>query len=149
MNGNRREKQTVIPNQKGVARQWGSSRSSRLRRLFLEGFLAMDLEERARRGHEERARRGHQVDLISCLQYGDKGWILSYEDIRMALSQESRKHARKAVKELETLRNHLAHTQEIIAVGWQRIVVACDRFEESLETIANRLTLLQQSAAQD
>jgi len=98
---------------------------------------------------EERARRGHQVDLISCLQYGDKGWILSYENIRMALSQESRKHARKAVKELETLRNHLAHTQEIIAVGWQRIVVACDRFEESLETIANRLTLLQQSAAQD
>jgi len=98
---------------------------------------------------EERARCGHQVALISCLQYGDKGCILSYDnDIRMALGQESRKHARKAVKELETLRNHLAHPQEIIAVGWQRIVVACDRFEESLETIANRLTLLLQSAAQ-
>ena len=122
--------------------RWGSGQSSRLRRLFLEGFLAMDLEERAR--------RGHQVNLINCLQYGDKGWILSYDDdIRKALGQESRKHTRKAVKELETLRNHLAHTQEIIPVGWQRIVVACDRFEESLETIANRLTLLQQSAAQD
>jgi len=105
---------------------------------------------KARELQEERARRGQQADLINCLQYGDKGWILSCDDdIRKALGQESRRHARKAVKELETLRNHLAHTQEIIPVGWQRIVVACDRFEESLETIANRLTLLQQSAAQD
>lgn len=88
---------------------------------------------------EERSRRGQIVDLIDCLQYGDKGWILSYdEDIRKALGQESRTHARKAFKELETLRNNLAHTQEIIPTGWQRIVVACSRFEQNLETIANK-----------
>ena len=99
---------------------------------------------------EERSRRGQQVDLIDCLQYGDKGWILSYdEDIRKALGQESRRHARQAVKELETLRNHLAHTQEIIPVGWQRIVIACNRFEENLETIADRLTFLKQLKAEE
>jgi hypothetical protein len=105
---------------------------------------------KARQLQEERSRRGQQVDLVDCLQYGDKGWILSYdEDIRKALGQESRSNARKAVKELETLRNHLAHTQEIIPVGWQRIVIACKRFEDSLETIADRLTLLKQPKAQE
>jgi hypothetical protein len=105
---------------------------------------------KARQLQEERSRRVQQVDLVDCLQYGDKGWILSYdEDIRKALGQESRRHARKAVKELETLRNNLAHTQEIIPVGWQRIVIACNRFEENLETIANRLTYLKQLKAQE
>ncbi len=83
--------------------------------------------------------------MIDCLQYGDKGWILSYdEDIRKALGQASRTEARKTVKELESLRNNLAHTQQIISDGWQRIVTVCSNFERNLETIAERLNLLRQ-----
>jgi hypothetical protein len=99
--------------------------------------------EIARRLQEERSRRGQQVDLVDCLQYGDKGWILSYdEDFRMALGQQSRKEARRAVNEMETLRNNLAHSQEIIPSGWQRIVIACSRLEHNLETIAEKMNLL-------
>jgi hypothetical protein len=104
---------------------------------------------KAKQVQEERSRRGQKVDLVDCLQYGDKGWILSYdEDIRKALGQESRNYARRAVKELETLRNNLAHTQEIIPTGWHRIVIACSRLEQHLATTAERLDVLKQPKAQ-
>jgi hypothetical protein len=104
---------------------------------------------KARQLREERSRRGHEVDLVDCLQYGDKGWILSYdEDFRNSLDQESRSNTRKAVNELETLRNNLAHTQEIIPAGWQRIVIACGRLEKNLETITDRLNLLKRPKVQ-
>lgn len=103
---------------------------------------------KARLLQEERLRRGQRADLIDCLQYGDKGWILSYdEDLRRALGQASRRDARKAIKEMETLRNNLAHTQEIIPTGWQRIVIACSRLEHNLENITEGLNLLKQPKA--
>lgn len=83
---------------------------------------------------EERARRGQQTDLLDCLQLGDKGWIITYdEELRTALGQGSRREARKAVKEIEMLRNNLAHAQEIIPSGWRRIIIACNRWERNLE----------------
>jgi hypothetical protein len=101
--------------------------------------------EKASQLQEERNRRGQKIDLIDCLQFGDKGWILSYdEDIRKALGQASRTDARRAVNQLETLRNNLAHTQEIIPTGWQRIMIACSRFEQNLQGIADQLNLLRQ-----
>lgn len=104
---------------------------------------------KAKQLQEERSRRGRKVDLVDCLQYGDKGWILSYdEDIRIALGQESRRSMRTAVKELETLRNNLAHTQEIISDGWQRIVIACSRLDQNLEMMADRWNLLKQPKGQ-
>jgi hypothetical protein len=105
---------------------------------------------KAKELQEERSRRGQKVDLLDCLQYGDKGWILSYdEDIRKALGQESRTSARRAVKELEMLRNNLAHTQEIIPTGWQRIVIACSRLEEkNLAPIEDRLNRLKKPKEQ-
>jgi hypothetical protein len=106
--------------------------------------------EKARQLQEERFRRGQKVDLIDCLQYGDKGWILSYdEEFRKMLGHESRQNTRKAIKEMETLRNNLAHTQEIIPTGWHRIMIACSRLENNMETIADRLNLLKQTKSQD
>jgi hypothetical protein len=108
-------------------------------------FISAQRLAKAEQLQGERLRRGQKVDLVDCLQYGDKGWILSYdEEIRSALGQESRSSARRTVKELETLRNNLAHTQEIIPDGWQRIVIACSRLDQTLEMIADRWSLLKQ-----
>ncbi len=87
----------------------------------------------AKKFQEERNRRGQSVELIDCLQFGDKGWIITYDEkLRKKLGHASRQETRKVVKELETLRNNLAHTQEIIPSGWQRIVIACSRWESNL-----------------
>nr|WP_321464434.1 hypothetical protein [uncultured Desulfobulbus sp.] len=104
--------------------------------------------EKAKQLQEERLRRGQKVDLIDCLQYGDKGTILSsLDDFRFSIGLESRNAARKALKELESLRNNLAHTQEIIPTGWQRIVVACSRLEHNLEIIGKKVHDSEQGAA--
>ncbi|MCK4508669.1 MAG: hypothetical protein KAU27_09015 [Desulfuromonadales bacterium] len=97
-------------------------------------FLSEKRLALAKKLQEERNRRGQQVELLDCLQFGDKGWIITYnEEIRAALGHQSRQETRKAVKEFESLRNNLAHTQEIIPSGWQRIVIACNRWELNLE----------------
>ena len=109
-----------------------------LRRRYPENSWQVHLSasrvDVARKLQEERARRGQQVDLIDCLQFGDKGWIVTYdEELRASLGHKSRKETRNVVKEFEVLRNNLAHTQAIIPSGWPRIVIACSRWESNLE----------------
>jgi len=100
--------------------------------------------DQAKTLQEERNRRGQQVELIDCLQFGDKGWIITYDEgLREALGHKSRRETRNAVKEFETLRNNLAHTQEIIPSGWQRIVIACSNWEKNLEKTADHYGLKQ------
>ncbi len=96
-------------------------------------FLSEQRIDIAKKLQQERNRRGQQVALIDCLQFGDKGWIITYDEgLREALGHKSRRETRNAIKEFETLRNNLAHTQEIIPSGWQRIVIACSRWENNL-----------------
>jgi len=124
-----------------------------LRHRYSDGswqdLLSAQRLDKARQLQQERARRGQRVDLVDCLQYGDKGWIISYdEEIRKALGMASRREARQVVKELESLRNNLAHTQEIIPTGWKRIVAACSRMEQNLENLAGGLKLTENSKAE-
>jgi hypothetical protein len=113
-----------------------------------QDLISVQRLDKARQLQQERARRGQSAELIDCLQYGDKGWILSYdEEIRRALGMSSRKEARQAIKEMESLRNNLAHTQEIIPTGWKRIMVSCSRMEQNLENFAGGLKLLQERSA--
>jgi len=103
-----------------------------------QDFLSEKRLDIAKKLQEERNRRGQQVELLDCLQFGDKGWIITYdEELREKLDHKSRKETRNAIKELETLRNNLAHTQEIIPSGWQRIVIACSRWESNLDKSAD------------
>jgi hypothetical protein len=123
-----------------------------LRHRYVDGswkqLISPQRLAKAEQLQEERCRRSQKVDLVDCLQYGDKAWVLSYdEDFRNALGQVSRSSARRAAKELETLRNNLAHTQQLIPTGWERIVIACSHLEQNLATIADRLTLLKQPKA--
>jgi len=88
---------------------------------------------KARELKKVREHRGQKVDLIDCLQYGDKGWILSYDhEIRELMGFTSRRETREAISESEQLRNNLAHTQSIIPSGWRRIVISCSRMEQSM-----------------
>jgi len=81
------------------------------------------------------------------LQFGDKGWIITYdEELRETLGHKSRKETRNAVKEFENLRNNLAHTQEIIPSGWQRIVIACSRWEDNLDKTVEHFHLGQKTS---
>jgi len=111
-----------------------------IRVRFPDGAWLAHLSEGRRAKAEEllaeRHRRNQQVDLLDCLQFSDKAQVLVKDPrSRRDLGYESRKSGLQAAKELETLRNNLAHTQEIIGSSWERIV----RFSANLEGMLRRL----------
>jgi hypothetical protein len=81
----------------------------------------------------ERARRGRPVRLLDCLQLTDKGQLaVGLPALRDRLGPElSGKGLKRALKELEELRNHLAHSQEIVPASWERIA----RFTQNLDAL--------------
>ena len=85
----------------------------------------------------ERERRGHVVGLLDCLQFSDKGQLalgIPEVEARFAMGQ-SRKASLRALKELEELRNHLAHSQAIVPTGWERIAAFTRRVDRLLELV--------------
>ena len=77
---------------------------------------------RARELQAERERRDQGCDLVDCLQLGDKAQVLLTDPHQLEeLGFSSRKAAKKVVKELESLRNNLAHAQDIVTHDWPQI----------------------------
>ena len=60
---------------------------------------------------------------MDCLQFGDKGHVLFKDErIRERMGFASRVRAKEVVRNLEKLRNNLAHTQDIVAENLETIV---------------------------
>jgi hypothetical protein len=84
---------------------------------------------------EERRRRNQDLDLLDCLQFSDRGQIvLRNEELRKRAGFVSRTRGEQNVKELEALRNNLAHSQDIIACDWDIIVKLTGYMEQRLGT---------------
>ncbi|MGC3997588.1 MAG: hypothetical protein QM767_08890 [Anaeromyxobacter sp.] len=98
-------------------------------RVISPGRLA-----KARALQEERQRRGAPARLVDCLQFSDKGQLAlkaTGSKLEASLGM-SRRGLERALKELEELRNNLAHGQQIIPQGWSRIAVFTSRLEQLL-----------------
>jgi hypothetical protein len=80
----------------------------------------------------ERLRRNQTLQLFDCLQFSDKGQIIARnEEIRKQTVFTSRSQAEATVKDLEQLRNNLAHAQDILTTDWDMIVRLCEFFHTS------------------
>lgn len=77
---------------------------------------------KARLLFEERLRRNQACPLLDCLQFSDKA-RLAIEDPQLLtdLDLPSKGAAKQAIKNLESLRNNLAHGQSIVAYDWPQI----------------------------
>jgi len=79
----------------------------------------------------ERRRRNQYCDLLDCLQLSDKAQILINDEQSLAqLGFDSKAAAKRSVRELESLRNHLAHAQDIVMHDWAQIARMTRRMEE-------------------
>ena len=87
--------------------------------------------EKAKQLQAERIRRGLDADLLSCLQFSDKLQIVLQdpEFLRNA-GFTSQSSAKKTMKDLESLRNNLAHGQDITNHDWPPIVRLAQRVQE-------------------
>lgn len=79
----------------------------------LEAAKAMQLEK---------ARINQQSELIDCLQLADKGLLLiNNTELLSRLGFSSKNAAKKVVKQFQSLRNNLAHAQDISTYDWAQI----------------------------
>ena len=86
--------------------------------------------DKARALQTERLRLGQQVDLLDCLQLSDKTKIfIATANNLERFGFATRGEADKFTKELEVLRNHLAHGQMIADSNWPQIVELSSRLE--------------------
>ena len=79
--------------------------------------------EKARTLKDERARRGRVMGTVDALQFGDVGALaVRYDGWYGFFDVESKRQAKKLAKQLETLRNVLAHGQDIGQQDWDTVV---------------------------
>jgi len=69
-----------------------------------------------------KARINQQSELIDCLQLADKGLLLiNNTELLSRLGFNSKNAAKKVVKQFQSLRNNLAHAQDISTYDWAQI----------------------------
>ncbi len=79
---------------------------------------------------EERLRRNQGCSLLDCLQFSDKAQIAIEDPQLLAdLDLPSKRAAKQAIKNLESLRNNLAHGQSIVKHDWPQIARLTQRVQ--------------------
>ena len=79
---------------------------------------------------DERRRRGQTCELLDCLQFSDLAQVLlEHADERRAFGFESKAAIKRVIKEFESLRNNLAHAQDIVTYDWAQIARMAQRIE--------------------
>jgi len=95
------------------------------------GALAPGRLDKAIQLQSERERRGRPCPLIECLQFSDKAQImLEHPPTMERLGFPSKKAGKRLIRELESLRNHLVHSQDIVSHDWPQIIRITYRLTE-------------------
>jgi hypothetical protein len=115
---------------------------ARIRAVFPDDSWQNQISEtrltHARKLLEERERRGQKGDLLECMQFADKAQVLlSNENELKAFGFGSRKEAKRVIKDLESLRNNLAHAQDIVTHDWPQIARMARNIELQLRQGTN------------
>ncbi len=93
--------------------------------------------EKARALLEERRRRGQHCDLLDCVQLSDKAQVLLRVPGELEyFGFKTKGAAKRVIKELESLRNNLAHSQDIVTHDWAQIARITQRIHELVSTQA-------------
>lgn len=78
----------------------------------------------------ERRRLNQYPRLLDCLQFSDKAQIcVRDEELRQLAGFASRRRGDEVIKQLERLRNNLAHAQDIVTWDWETIVALAENTE--------------------
>jgi len=82
---------------------------------------------------DERVRRGQECELLDCVQLSDVARIvLGVPEERAAYGFDTAGAAKRTIKEMESLRNNLAHAQDIVTHDWAQIA----RMARNMEILA-------------
>jgi hypothetical protein len=72
--------------------------------------------------HKQREHINQHSDLMDCLQLADKGLLLiKAPELLATLGFSSKSSTKKVLKQFQSLRNNLAHAQNISRYDWAQI----------------------------
>lgn len=92
--------------------------------------------EKARALLAERRRRNQSAALVECLQFSDKASVLTRDkEVREGWGMESKRAADRLIADLQSLRNNLAHTQDILTYDWDTILTLAQRLDKILARV--------------
>lgn len=85
---------------------------------------------------ERRQASNAEIDLADCLQFCDKRDIMLKSDrLHQLLHPSSKNQGEKLLKELEALRNNLAHAQDIVTGQWPQTADLAEAAESLLKRL--------------
>ena len=100
------------------------------------GEISAGRLEKARTLLAERQRRDQEAQLVECLQFADKAGILVRDGGRREeWGLGSKRQADRFIQDLQSLRNNLAHTQDIVTYDWETILELAQRLDGILMRI--------------
>jgi hypothetical protein len=95
-----------------------------------KSLLSQSRLEKAEELQAERRRRHQPSSLLECLQFSDKmSLLLEIPEMLSEFGLPSRRAAKEVIKSLESLRNNLAHAQDIVTHDWPQIARMTHRLE--------------------
>lgn len=96
-------------------------------------YLSPGRVQKAEQLLAERSRRNQSLGLLDCLQFGDKCQVIAKSETLRSLTRfNSRRQIEQAAKQVEKLRNSLAHAQDIIGSDWEAIVNLSENLDNLL-----------------
>jgi len=105
----------------------------RLHRRDWKKYISPGRIKKAQTLQSERRRRGQPLDLLACLQFGDRGEIVARSpQLREVFEFPSRTRALEVVKQLQALRNDLAHAQDIVAHNFDLVSLLSENIDRVL-----------------
>jgi len=112
--------------------EWTLTEDIRASGVDITGLLSPARVRKAEGLHQSRAAAGRDVALLDCLQLSDKVRIHLATDSnpRPLFRGASKAESQRLVRDLEDLRNSLAHAQDIVAHDWTQIVRLARRLDE-------------------
>ena len=98
------------------------------------GLLSQQRLEKARQLRAERERRKEKCQLLDCLQLADKMEVLISDPKELSrLGIPSASAAKRASKQIESLRNSLAHGQGFVDQDWPQVVRLARRIDQMVQ----------------
>ena len=116
--------------------EWMVTEDIRASSLDWTGLVTPARLEKARSLQAARALHGREVALLDCLQLSDKVRIYQRidESPRPLFRGASKAESQRLVRDLEELRNSLAHAQDIVTHDWSQIARLARRLDELVGT---------------
>jgi len=125
----------------GIITSYEMSLTDMIRRLPLDVWRARLSGTRLEKAEQLRQARqaiGQHVPLLDCLQLSDKLHIMAADtQLLQQFGFDSKGKAQRVAQDIESLRNNLAHSQDIVTHDWVQIA----RLARRIDMLASGLTL--------